>query len=305
MPDNFNDDNAAETFDSMRDGITDREKDDADTAAEAAAITNSAYDGKLMEPDMSSDSEASGQTVSDPFSINIVDINDFASVQVEPGAAYVVTGEGLDNPVLVYPDENGNIHAVDSFYLVDGMLMSGSEIDPLSLDPITGDAAQPIENVMDYIDSRMMDSTDSSFENIMNDLENTSFEVQADTGLLNDEHLPDDIVASQMFYPEPDMLNDAYMPDQDPAANGLQDPLMDMMTDPVDTGVQNNQEFSADNSYYDDMGMNMENYGNDPAAGFDMTNDLGFQDNIMDANTGIDDWQDNISDDGSGWGLMD
>ena len=305
MPDNFNDDNAVETFDSVRDDITDREKDDADTAAEAAAITNSAYDGKLMETDISSGSESSGQTASDPFSINIVDINDFASVQVEPGAAYVVTGEELDNPVLVYPDENGNIHAVDSFYLVDGMLMSGSEIDPLSLDPVTGDAAQTIENVMDYIDSRMMDNTDSSFENIMNDLENTSFEVQADTGLLNDEQMPDDMEAFQMFYPEPDMVNDTYMPDQDPAVNGFQDPLTDMMNDPVDTGVQNNQESSADNSYYDDMGMNMENYGNDPAAGFDMSNDLGFQDNIMDANTGIDDWQDNISDDGSGWGLMD
>lgn len=163
----------------------------------------------------------------DPLTIQVVDANVFAAMEsMEPGTAYVVTGDNLESPVLVYPDENGNMHAVDTFYAVDGgFLISGSEAEPFMIDPVTGNPVPPMESVADYIDSRVMDMSGDIFETVQQDMEMTdfettvqdmeagNFEASMDTGMDAGSFLSDSVDA--------DPRSDA--PEYDPADTGSLD----------------------------------------------------------------------------------
>jgi len=231
-------------------------------------------------------SSSGNNHLSDTLSINVIDIKNFESVRIEPGTAYVVSGEGLDNPVLVYPDENGNIHTVDSFYSVDGVLISGPETDLYTLDPVTGKEMQPMENVIDDLDAQVMDKMELSFPEIREDLENTSFESQMDTGLTDDSTLQDDMEASYMLLSEPDTDNLAYIPEPDPATSDLQDSFMDIPDGQDMLNPQSIQDLSETPDYQDTFA----DQGNDFDAltnGIGYTNDFGYQDTVADTDSGI------------------
>jgi len=244
------------------DGLTDR--DPADTA-----------DIQTQDMDVSPFHDFDQQ---DSLAIRVVDANEFAAIEImEPGTAYVVTGDNLESPVLVYPDENGNMHAADTFYAVDGgFLVSGPDAEPSIIDPVTGDTVQSIEAVADYIDSRVMDMTGDLYESVQQDLEMTDFEASAqdleagnfeatmDTGIDTDSFLPDSVDA----FPRSDT------PEYDPVDTGFQDapetdryqdflPDNDLMSSELD--LRGQDTVTAENMQQEteaDVGMDMFSYDN-------------------------------------------